>query len=311
MRRILYALTAAIAAALLLTIPSSRAIAQNIGGGLIRVNGQVYAYLGNGTAAAPSLTFASRPTNGFYFAGTQQINMSLVGAQAHVWEPGNYYIVNNSATIGLGTASDVLLTRDAANAFALRNATNGQTFRLYNTYTDASNYERGFVRWGSNILDIGTEAAGTGTGRSLRFLVNNSLAVTIAAADNGATFTNKVVSTSPTAGVGYATGAGGTVTQLTSKATGVTLNTASGQITLNNAALAAAAKVSFVVTDSAVTATDNLIVSIASGGTANAYRANVTAIAAGSFTVTVENITAGSLSEAPIVTFSVLKGATS
>jgi hypothetical protein len=74
------------------------------------------------------------------------------------------------------------------------------------------------------------------------------------------------------------------------------------------AALAAAAKVSFVVTNSTVGANDVVIVNVKSGGTANAYRANVTAVAAGSFTVTVENITAGSLSESPIIAFAVIKG---
>lgn len=37
----------------------------------------------------------------------------------------------------------------------------------YNTYTDASNYERGYLKWGSNILTIGTQAAGTGTVRAV------------------------------------------------------------------------------------------------------------------------------------------------
>jgi len=39
---------------------------------------------------------------------------------------------------------------------------------LYNSYTDASNYERGFMRWDSNVLEVGTEAAGTGTLRDIR-----------------------------------------------------------------------------------------------------------------------------------------------
>jgi hypothetical protein len=116
-----------------------------------------------------------------------------------------------------------------------------------------------------------------------------------------------VKSSAATSGVGYATGAGGAVTQATSKSTGVTLNKASGQITMNGAALAAGAKVSFVVTDSAVAATDAVVVAVGSGGTANAYRAAVTAVAAGSFTITVENITAGSLSEAPVINFAVIK----
>lgn len=108
-------------------------------------------------------------------------------------------------------------------------------------------------------------------------------------------------------GIGYAAGAGGTVAQGTSKSTGVTLNKICGQVTMNNAALAAAAKVSFVVTNSTCAATDIPQVAIVSGGTANAYRANVTAVAAGSFTVTVENITAGSLSEAPVIGFFINK----
>lgn len=108
-------------------------------------------------------------------------------------------------------------------------------------------------------------------------------------------------------GVGYSTGAGSTITQQTNKSTGVTLNNICGQITMNAAALAGAAKISFVVTNSKVAATDIIAVVIVSGGTANAYRANVTAVAGSSFTVTVENITAGSLSEAPVVGFAVIK----
>ena len=99
----------------------------------------------------------------------------------------------------------------------------------------------------------------------------------------------------------------GTVTQATSKSTGVTLNKISGQVTMHNASLASAAKVSFVVTNSKVAATDLVSVAVLSGGTANAYRAAVTAVAAGSFTVTVENITGGSLGEAAVIGFVVHK----
>jgi hypothetical protein len=65
---------------------------------------------------------------------------------------------------------DLALYRDAANTLAQRNSTNAQTFNLYNTYTDASNYERGFMKWNSNVLEIGTQGAGTGSNfRSLLF----------------------------------------------------------------------------------------------------------------------------------------------
>jgi hypothetical protein len=61
--------------------------------------------------------------------------------------------------------ADTILARDAANTLAQRNGVNAQTFNIYNTYTDASNYERGFMRWTSNRFEIGTESAGTGTDR--------------------------------------------------------------------------------------------------------------------------------------------------
>jgi hypothetical protein len=121
-----------------------------------------------------------------------------------------------------------------------------------------------------------------------------------------------ILSSSATLGIGYTTGAGGAVTQLTSKSTAPpAINKMCGQITMNNAALAAGAKVSFAVSNSSCAATDIPQVAVVSGGTANAYRANVTAVAASSFTVTVENITAGSLSEAPVIGFFINKAVTS
>ena len=73
--------------------------------------------------------------------------------------------------------------------------------------------------------------------------------------------------------MGYGTNAGGTVTQATSKATAVTLNKACGQITTNNAALAAGASVSFKVNNTYVQAAHTIIVNVQGGGTADAYRA--------------------------------------
>ena len=104
---------------------------------------------------------------------------------------------------------------------------------------------------------------------------------------------------------------GGTVTQATSKSTGVTLNTESGQITMNAAALAAAAEVSFTVTNDKITATDVVVVNHGSGGTAGSYLVAANTLAAGSFAITVSNVSAGSLSEAIVINFVALKGASS
>ena len=115
---------------------------------------------------------------------------------------------------------------------------------------------------------------------------------------------------SATSALGYATGAGGTVTQATSKSTGVTLNKLSGRITTHNAALAAGAEVTFVVTNNTVAATDVPVLALQSGGPAGSYDAVVSAVGAGSFSVTLTNLSAGSLSQAVAINFVVLKGAT-
>jgi hypothetical protein len=112
-------------------------------------------------------------------------------------------------------------------------------------------------------------------------------------------------------GVGFATGSGGAVTQATSKATGVSLSRNSGQITLNNAALAAAAApVSFVLTNTYIAATDVLVLNHVSGGTPGAYTLNAQC-AAGSATINVRNNTAGPLSEAIVLQYVLMKGANS
>lgn len=74
----------------------------------------------------------------------------------------------------IGSASNFLVGK---NLLEKKNGTNAQTFNLYNTYTDASNYERGFLKWDSNILKIGTEAAGTGTARALYLQSDDSTRV--------------------------------------------------------------------------------------------------------------------------------------
>jgi hypothetical protein len=76
------------------------------------------------------------------------------------------------SSFGLGATiavADVILARDAPNTLALRNGANAQAFNIYNTFTDASNYERAFMRWATNVLYIGSEKAGTGVARTLSF----------------------------------------------------------------------------------------------------------------------------------------------
>ena len=108
---------------------------------------------------------------------------------------------------------------------------------------------------------------------------------------------------------GYATGSGGTVTQITSKATGVTLSKSTGQITLDGAALTASTTVSFTLTNTVIEAGDILIMNHISGGTAGSYLLNAQS-AAGSASINVRNISLGSLSEAIVIAFAVIKAVT-
>lgn len=107
--------------------------------------------------------------------------------------------------------------------------------------------------------------------------------------------------------LGYSTDAQGAVTQLTSKSTGVTLNKSSGQITMNNAALAATTNVTFTLTNSLIGVKDVLVLNVY-GGTAGSYNVWVSGLAEGSATITVRNITAGSLSEAIVINYVIIHG---
>jgi hypothetical protein len=83
---------------------------------------------------------------------------------------GGGILLSSGAAVRWGTFPEVNLVGEAASILAQRNGTNAQTFRIYNTFTDASNYERGFARWNSNVFEIGVSEAGTGTSRALSFL---------------------------------------------------------------------------------------------------------------------------------------------
>jgi threonine dehydratase len=109
--------------------------------------------------------------------------------------------------------------------------------------------------------------------------------------------------------IGYAPEAQGAVTQLTSKATGVTLNKSAGQITMHNASLAAGTTVLFTLTNNTLSAKDVLIVNVGSGGTSGAYWPYVANVGAGTAVIGVYNNTAGPLSQAIVLNFAVIHNA--
>ena len=132
------------------------------------------------------------------------------------------------------------------------------------------------------------------------------------------TLTNKTIQgaasvlvASATGSLGYSTGAGGTVTQATSKSTAVTLDTPSGRITMNSAALAASTTVEFTFNNSLITNGTVLAISVTGNvATAAAYNIGTRSQAGGSIIIGIRNITAGSLSESMQLSYVLLNGAT-
>jgi hypothetical protein len=100
--------------------------------------------------------------------------------------------INSGFPLSFGSGRGNGQTRiysDSNYIIAQRNGTNAQAFRLYNTYTDASNYERLGVTWSSNICTIGLAQAGTGLPRTLNVNANavNAPALPVAATVTAAT----------------------------------------------------------------------------------------------------------------------------
>jgi hypothetical protein len=132
-------------------------------------NGYLYVSPGNGSTNAHGLGFIGRscgissPLTDTFRIGRDNSADIYIGVT-----PANRYInLNGSfrfgwASLGADGGQDLSLFRDAANTLAQRNGTNPQAFRLYNTFTSATNFERLNVRWTSNEAILDTEAGGDG-----------------------------------------------------------------------------------------------------------------------------------------------------
>ena len=133
----------------------------------------------------------------------------------------------------------------------------------------------------------------------------NSKAIGVAFSDQDIYGADQVMANSQ---FGYTAAAQGTVTQLTSKSTAVTLNKSAGRITMNAAALANGVAVSFTLTNSLISANDVLVLCVSGGAVADpvAYTVYISSLAAGSAVVTLRNLSATSQSEAVVINFALL-----
>lgn len=125
------------------------------------------------TASTPNYAFSTAPTAGFgriagdtnYVEGGLRVIKFGSAGEVLVRSGGAFSFAAGNE---VSAAADLSLFRDAADSLAQRRGTNPQAFRIYNTFTDASNYERGSLGWASNILVLAPTAAGSGTQRALQ-----------------------------------------------------------------------------------------------------------------------------------------------
>lgn len=273
-------------------------------------------------------TTATGPTTPKYLIGHEAEVDDQVGTDAPAFtsfDPTRYkagYVATNGLGAGVRKKSDAAF---APNPFSLQPWRTGLLLPVGSidhtgiaggvglSIVTAIDFSRAtlsgaFLKGPNNVPNTARNAAGNAD--LIWSMVDNADVLQLGAGTNGVHVNGALgASGSITAlgGLGYATGAGGVVSQLTSKSTGVTLNKLSGAITLHNAALASNTSVSFTLTNSQIAANDLVIVNIAAAATADAYVVTVTAVGSGSCRIQVRNVSGGSLSEAVVLNFAILK----
>ena len=258
-----------------------------------------------GTALLPAITTSGDTNTGIWFPAADTIAFTEGGAESmRITSAGN-------VGIGLTAPSSKLQVSDSTNGGAVE-------IIVANTYYLATSIDESVSFQGEFYQDnvAANRAAGYMRFTKVGDFSNNANASAniIFATRNAGTLAEKfrIDSTgnalvTGAGGLGYGTGSGGTVTQATSRTTGVTLNKTNGAITLVSAAGLATFQ-SFTVTNSTVAATDVVRVTQKSG--TDLYQIFVTATAAGSFRITYAT-TGGITVEQPVFNFAVMKGVTS
>lgn len=225
----------------------------------------------------------------------------------------------NALTI---TSSTGTFTLAASKVFTVNNTltingTDGTTMTYPTTSasiarTDAAQTFSGVQTFSTHLVVEGVTSTGaTGTGNFV-FATSPTLTTPVIGAATGTSLAATAgITSSGTAGIGYATGAGGTVTQITNRSTGVTLSKISGVITTINTSLAAETAATFVVTNTLVAITDVVVLSMQSGSNGGNTTVQVVTTTNGSFSITVANQNAsGGTAEtgAILINFVVIKG---
>jgi len=247
-------------------------------------------YSGTGVATALSVGTGSASVDNLKFDGNT-ISSTNTNGDINITPNGTGAVVIPAATFTTLLAT-TFSTVNAAAHFDLT----GTTFTADGTDTNIS----------ISLIPKGTGkiiADGVGINGGVLSTITTNQNLTLS--PNG---TGEIVATAP---FGYGgSGTGGTVTQATSRTTGVTLNKLSGQITLLAAtAISGHASNEFTLTNSLIDATDVVHVCFASGLTVASYGVTVTGVNTGSCKITVSNFNnSATPSDTPVLNFVVIKG---
>lgn len=125
-----------------------------------------------GSEGAPVLVGTGGLTTGVFFPTTASVGVSVGGAE-QLRVIADQIKLDSALSLAWtdnnpGNTVDLTLRREAANTLALRNGTAANSVRFYNTYTNASNFERTIVGYvGDNTFYLASQALGTGTVRNI------------------------------------------------------------------------------------------------------------------------------------------------
>jgi len=209
---------------------------------------------------------------------------------------------------GLVTSGADATTADIADSADKRYCTDAQKTVIGNT--SGTNSGNGAAN--SSSMYIGTTSHALNRASAAETIAGLTLTTPNigAATGTGLAATTAITSSgSAGGGVGYATGAGGTAVQGSSRTTTVVLNKLCGTFTMFSAAQAAQAIVTFTLTNSFIAAGDFILIQHISATNGGAWQFSVVA-GAGSCTITVRNVSTGSITEATPLRISVIKGVT-
>lgn len=296
-------------------------------------NNPTYSFLGTGTVTLATLIVngSTVPANGVYLPAANTLGLAAGSALAYAIDPNGRLLSGTIASISVGSTSGQLQLHGAGSVGSsiarYSNNSTGCVSTLAKSRSATvvaggavtSGDSLGKRQWagddGATLNTLaayiegvcdGAVATAQVPGRVDTYTATSGGVLTLAQRIDSSQNTlakGSLKSDSATGGMGYATGAGGAVTQSSSRTTGVTLNKVCGAITLVSAAGSASYQ-TFTVTNSAVAATDVPKVVQKSG--TDKYLIIPNNVQAGSFDITFAT-TGGTTTEQPVFSFALQK----